>query len=80
MCKDLSGEYEVKVGSGFTEQDLIELSRNPDDIIGKVVAIQYNVPIEDKNGNKSLFLPRFIEVRNDKSEPESLVEKFSKKK
>lgn len=80
ICKDLSGEYEVKVGSGFTEQDLIELSRNPDDIIGKVVAIQYNVPIEDKNGKKSLFLPRFIEVRNDKNEPESLVEKFSKKK
>lgn len=79
MCKDSSGQYEVKVGSGFTEQDLIELSRNPDDIIGKVVAIQYNVPIEDKNGNKSLFLPRFIEVRNDKNEPEDLVKRFSKK-
>jgi len=80
ICKDLSGEYEVKVGSGFTENDLVELSRNPDDIIGRVVAIQYNVPIEDKNGNKSLFLPRFIEVRHDKNEPESLVERFSKKK
>jgi DNA ligase-1 len=79
MCKDLSGQYEVKVGSGFTEQDLIELSRNPNDIIGKVVAVQYNVPIEDKNGNKSLFLPRFIEVRNDKHEPEDLVKRFSKK-
>lgn len=80
ICQDSSGEYKVKVGSGFTEQDLIELSKNPDDIIGKIVAIQYNVPIEDKNGNKSLFLPRFIEVRNDKTEPENLVTRFNKKK
>ena len=80
ICKDSSGEYQVKVGSGFTEQDLIELSKNPDDIIGKIVAIQYNVPIEDKNGNKSLFLPRFIEVRNDKTEPENLVTRFNKNK
>jgi hypothetical protein len=77
---DSSGEYQVKVGSGFTEQDLIELSKNPNDIIGKIVAIQYNVPIEDKNGNKSLFLPRFIEVRNDKTEPENLVIRFNKNK
>lgn len=80
ICKDSSGKYQVKVGSGFTEQDLIELSKNPDDIIGKIVAIQYNVPIEDKNGNKSLFLPRFIEVRNDKTEPENLVTRFNKNK
>lgn len=80
ICKDSSGEYQVKVGSGFTEQDLIELSKNPDDIIGRIVAIQYNVPIEDKNGNKSLFLPRFIEVRNDKTEPENLVTRFNKNK
>lgn len=80
ICKDLSGEYEVKVGSGFTEKDLIELSRNPDDIIGRIVAVQYNVPIEDKHGNKSLFLPRFIEVRSDKQEPEDLVKRFNKKK
>ena len=80
ICKDSSGEYQVKVGSGFTEQDLIELSKDPNDIIGKIVAIQYNVPIEDKNGNKSLFLPRFIEVRNDKTEPENLVTRFNKNK
>jgi len=80
ICKDSSGEYQVKVGSGFTEQDLIELSKDPNDIIGKIVAIQYNVPIEDRNGNKSLFLPRFIEVRNDKTEPENLVTRFNKNK
>lgn len=80
ICKDYSGEYNVKVGSGFTEQDLISLSGNPDSHIGKIVTIQYNVPIEDKNGNKSLFLPRFIEIRSDKQEAENLVTRFNKKK
>jgi DNA ligase-1 len=80
ICKDYSGEYNVKVGSGFTEQDLISLSSNPDSHIGKIVTIQYNVPIEDKNGNKSLFLPRFIEIRSDKQEAENLVTRFNKKK
>jgi DNA ligase-1 len=79
-CKDLSGNYQVKVGSGFTEADLKMLSKDPDSYIGKIVTIQYNVPIEDKNGNKSLFLPRFIEVRSDKTEPEDLVIRFNKKK
>lgn len=79
-CKDASGEYQVKVGSGFTEADLISLSKDPDSLIGRIVTLQYNVPIEDKNGNKSLFLPRFIEVRSDKTEPENLVTRFNKKK
>jgi len=79
-CKDASGEYQVKVGSGFTEADLISLSKNPDSLIGRIVTLQYNVPIEDKNGSKSLFLPRFIEVRSDKTEPENLVTRFNKKK
>jgi DNA ligase-1 len=79
-CKDASGEYQVKVGSGFTEADLVSLSKNPDSLIGRIVTLQYNVPIEDKNGNKSLFLPRFIEVRSDKTEPENLVTRFNKKK
>ena len=79
ICKDASGEYNVKVGSGFTESDLKQLSPQPNDLIGKIVTIQYNVPIDDKHGNKSLFLPRFIEIRSDKNEPEDLKAKFSKK-
>ena len=65
-CEDSSGTVKVKVGAGFTDQDLKDLSENPDSQIGKVCAIQYNVIINDKNDNWSLFLPRFIEIRNDK--------------
>jgi len=65
-CEDSSGKVKVKVGAGFTDNDLKELSQNLDSQIGKVCAIQYNVIINDKNDNWSLFLPRFIEIRNDK--------------
>ena len=72
ICEDLSGEVKVKVGSGFTEEDLKTLSQDPDGLIGKIVACQYNVVINDKSGGWSLFLPRFIEVRSDKDEADDM--------
>jgi DNA ligase-1 len=66
ICEDSSGEVKVKVGSGFTEEDLKSLSQDPDSLIGKIAAVQYNVVINDKSGGWSLFLPRFVEVRHDK--------------
>ena len=73
-CEDASGKVKVKVGAGFTDRDLNDLSENPDSQIGKVCAIQYNVIINDKNDNWSLFLPRFIEIRNDKDLGDDLSE------
>jgi DNA ligase-1 len=72
ICEDLSGEVKVKIGSGFTDDDLKELSQDPDSHINKICSVQYNVIISDKNGNWSLFLPRFIEIRNDKNQPDDL--------
>jgi DNA ligase-1 len=66
ICEDSSGQVKVKVGSGFTEEDLKTLSQDPDSLIGKIAAVQYNVVINDKSGGWSLFLPRFVEVRHDK--------------
>jgi DNA ligase-1 len=65
-CEDKSGTIKVKVGAGFTDKDLENLSKDPDSLAGSICAIQYNVIISDKNNNWSLFLPRFIEIRNDK--------------
>lgn len=67
ICTDSSKTLEVKIGSGFTDKDLQELSPDPDSLIGKIAAVQYNEPITDKFGGRSLFLPRFIEIRHDKS-------------
>jgi len=76
ICTDKSKTLDVKIGSGFTEDDLKTLSVNPDSLIGKIAAIQYNVPITDKFGNRSLFLPRFIEVRSDKTEADDISNLF----
>ena len=76
ICTDKSKTLDVKIGSGFTEEDLKTLSVNPDSLIGKITAIQYNVPITDKFGNRSLFLPRFIEVRSDKTEADDISSLF----
>ncbi len=75
ICEDLSGTLKVKIGSGFTDEDLKELSQNPDSHVNKICSVQYNVIISDKNGNWSLFLPRFIELRNDKTQPDNLKDK-----
>jgi len=75
ICEDLSGTLKVKVGSGFTDQDLQELSKDPDSHINKVCSVLYNVIINDKHNNWSLFLPRFVEIRHDKTQADDLKEK-----
>ena len=43
--------------------------------MGEIVEVMYNAIIEDKNsGVKSLFLPRLIKIRKDKSVANSLSE------
>lgn len=76
ICKDASGTLEVRIGSGFTDKDLQDLSQNPDSLIGKIAAIQYNEPITDKFGGRSLFLPRFIEIRSDKTVADDMTKMF----
>ena len=76
MLTDSSNTLHVKVGAGFTDDDLKILSADADSQIGKIASIQYNVPITDKNGNRSLFLPRFIEIRSDKNQPDDFSKKF----
>lgn len=39
----------------------------------QIVSVIYNCIISDVNGNYSLFLPRFKELREDKSEPDTLL-------
>lgn len=61
---------------------LVNVSGFPDDIrsmftedyiVGKIVSVKYNEIIDSDSGDvKSLFLPRFIEVRLDKEIPDNL--------
>lgn len=65
------GKVCVSVGTGFSdEQRKAYFDRS---IVGKIATIVYNSRIKDKNRPNvdSLFLPRFIELREDKTETNS---------
>ena len=76
IMTDASKTLNVKVGSGFTDIDLQSLSKDPDSHIGKIAAVLYNVTITDKHENRSLFLPRFVDIRHDKDSADDLSSKF----
>jgi ATP-dependent DNA ligase len=62
LCESADGVLKVSVGSGFNDDQ-----RNQgDELVGKIVAVKYNAKIVNKQGEVSLFLPIFIEIRNDK--------------
>lgn len=66
------GRLRVKVGTGLNDLDR---DKPFDYYIGKVIEIQYNEFIKSKSKNTdSLFLPRFVEVREDKNTATSYEE------
>lgn len=67
---DKSGTVVTDVGSGFSDEQRKKIKAK--DIVGKIVAIEYNTIIGNKKGTRSLFLPIFVSVREDKSEADEL--------
>ena len=65
ICESADGVIKVNVGSGFNDEHRKTL--DGESLIGKVVAVKYNARIKNKTGEESLFLPIFIEVREDKT-------------
>jgi ATP-dependent DNA ligase len=66
------GRLKVGVGSGFTDEDRSTIGR---DVIGKIITVKYNAIVDDKRTDtKSLFLPIFLEVREDKRTANTLEE------
>jgi hypothetical protein len=65
ICESADGAIRVNVGSGYTDEQRQEYV--VDYVVGKVATVKYNARIQDKAGNvESLFLPTFIELREDK--------------
>ena len=62
----------VSVGSGFNDADRDSLWAERDTLIGKIVSVKYNERITNKQGEESLFLPIYIEMRLDKDKPDSI--------
>jgi len=64
VCESEDGKIRVNVGSGYTDDQRDSYSKK---VIGKIATVKYNARIKDKGGNvESLFLPVFIELREDK--------------
>ena len=69
-CHSKGGTVVVNVGTGLNDD---ERSWDPTEFIGKIVSVKYNALIDDKKtGQKSLFLPVFVEIRDDKKTPDVL--------
>ena len=71
VCQTSCGQLEVNVGSGFKhkqgERD------NPESYVGKIIQVKYNCVISSRGSDKkSLFLPIFDCIRDDKTEANSL--------
>lgn len=60
--------YQVKVGSGFTQEQRDYFWHNKNAILGKIVEVQYFEITQNQNGGYSLRFPVFCQVRNDKDE------------
>jgi ATP-dependent DNA ligase len=65
ICSSECGGLVVNVGSGLTDE--LREQYTAEEIVGKIISVLYNEKIESKGRETaSLFLPRFIEVREDK--------------
>jgi ATP-dependent DNA ligase len=70
VLQSSDGKVNVSVGTGLTDEMRSELTFTK--VKGKIVTVKYNARISSKNkGEDSLFLPVFLEVREDKTTADS---------
>lgn len=59
--------------SGFSDAELDEFTKNKDDLIGKIISVEFNDIVKSENNDYyALSHPAFIEIRNDKTETDDL--------
>lgn len=57
----------VGVGSGFSDEERDRFWKNPDEIVGKVIEVQFfQETTDEKSGQPSLLFPVFKHIRHDK--------------
>ena len=55
--------YPVKVGSGYSEEDRESFWKNQNEMLGRVIEVQYFEETQDADGNLSLRFPVFVQLR-----------------
>jgi len=74
VCQSSDGKIEVSIGSGFSDEQRKTYTEK--NTVGRVIEILYNERItsRDRTDTDSLFLPRFVELREDKDVANSSAE------
>lgn len=73
-CQSSCGNVYVGVGNGFSDKQREELWEQRDSLPGKIITVKSNgvmKPVKAED-NHSLFLPRYVTLRDDKSEADDL--------
>lgn len=74
ICATIDRKVEVSI-SGFSDELRNEITHDINDWIGRIVTVRYNERIASKEKGRedkdSLFLPRFLELREDKDTADS---------
>lgn len=66
LVVDFKGN-EVRVGSGFSDEQRIDFWKRKDEIVGKICEVKYKeISYDKKTGNESLQFPVFVGLRFDK--------------
>lgn len=73
MCKSADGALEVNV-SGMSDKMRKEIWQQKETFVGTIIEVKANGVMKPKNTNDkySLFLPRFVCIRNDKQSADNL--------
>ena len=59
--------------SGFSDEELDVFTKNKDNLIGRIISVEFNDLVKSENNDYyALSHPRFIEIRNDKDETDTL--------
>lgn len=59
---------EVRVGSGFSDEQRIEFWKHPEMIVNRVIEVKYKEVTKNKNGTESLQFPVFMRIREEGKE------------
>lgn len=70
ICESEDGQLKVNVGSGFNDDDRKKITK--ESVEGKIITVKYNARIQSKDGDESLFLPVFVEIREDKNQADKI--------
>jgi DNA ligase-1 len=75
---DKTGTIETKVGSGFTEDQREKYAEMGDELIGKIIEVNYDSMTQAQDSDKyALRFPRFISMREDKNNPNKVTKNDS---